>query len=82
MPSPKRAQALAALERLNAEIDERLRTAQARVQELQAELEEAKQVRSAVVEEALSEGWSQARVGRSMGLTRQRVAQIRGGQDD
>jgi chromosome segregation ATPase len=82
MPSPKRAQALAALERLNAEIDERLRSAQTRVQELQAELEEAKQVRSAVVEEALGEGWSQARVGRSMGLTRQRVAQIRGGQDD
>jgi 2-keto-4-pentenoate hydratase len=81
MPSPKRAQALAALERLNAEIDERLRSAQTRVHELQAELEEAKRVRSAVVEEALSEGWSQAQVGRSMGITRQRVAQIRGGHD-
>jgi 2-keto-4-pentenoate hydratase len=81
MPSAKRTQALAALERLNAEIDERLRSAQTRVHELQAELEEAKRVRSAVVEEALSEGWSQAQVGRSMGITRQRVAQIRGGHD-
>lgn len=69
--------ALAALARHEQETDERLREAQAKVTRLQAELDEAKDMRRGVIEEALAQGWTQAKVGRALGVTRQRVAQLR-----
>lgn len=72
-----REQAIEALGRHDREVDARLRAAQARVDELRAELTEAKAIRVAVIEEAIAGGWPQAQVGRSLGVTRQRVRQIR-----
>lgn len=70
-------QAKEVLERHEREVADRLHQSQAKVDRLLAELAEAKSIRLAVIEEAIGEGWSQAKVGRALGLTRQRVAQIR-----
>jgi hypothetical protein len=72
-----RDQALAALDRFDYQTGARLREAQGRVDALLAELAEAKVVRVALIDEALEAGWSQAKVGRALGLSRQRVMQIR-----
>jgi hypothetical protein len=72
-----REQLLAALARLDSEIDGRLREAQAAVDEAARAYEEAKQVRAAVIEEAISADWSMGKIGRTLGITRQRVAQLR-----
>jgi hypothetical protein len=77
-----RKQALDALQRCDHETDDRLSSAQATVKRLQDELAEAKAIRLALIEEALTEGWTQARVGRALGMTRQRVAQLRAGRDE
>jgi uncharacterized small protein (DUF1192 family) len=72
-----RKQAVDALQRHDVETHDRLAGAQAEVARLQAELAEAKAIRFAVIEEAMTEGWTQARVGRALGMTRQRVGQLR-----
>jgi uncharacterized small protein (DUF1192 family) len=72
-----REQALEVLDRFDREMDERLKTAQSEVERLQAELADAKRIRVAIIEEAIAKNWPQARVGRSLGTTRQRVAQLR-----
>jgi hypothetical protein len=72
-----RDQILADLARLDNELDARLREAQTRVEEAAQAYEEAKQVRAAVIEEAVASSWSMGRVGKSLGVTRQRVAQLR-----
>lgn len=72
-----REQLLAELARLDNEIDARLRETQARVEQAARAYEEAKQVRAAVIEEAVICGWSMGRVGKSLGITRQRVSQLR-----
>jgi DNA-directed RNA polymerase specialized sigma subunit len=77
MSGSERQAALDTLARLDRETGERLRHAQSEVDRLQAELDEAKDIRRGVIEEALAQGWTQAKVGRSLGMTRQRVAQLR-----
>lgn len=72
-----REQVLAELARLDAEMDARLRESQEAVEEAARAYEEAKQVRAAVIEEAVGNRWSMGRVGKSLGMTRQRVAQLR-----
>lgn len=74
-----RQQAIDALQRHEHETHERLSGAQATVKRLEDELAEAKTIRLALIEEALGEGWTQAKVGRAIGMTRQRVAQLRAG---
>jgi hypothetical protein len=68
---------LAALDRLDEEVAERLQAAQARVAAAEAELIESKRVRYEVIGEAMAARWSQSRIGEHLGLTKQRVAQIR-----
>lgn len=72
-----REQALHALERHDREIHDRLASAQAEVARLQDELANAKVIRLGLIEEALTEGWTQVKVGQALGMTRQRVAQLR-----
>lgn len=74
-----REEALAVLAEHEAQLAARLRASQARVEDCRTALREARRARAAVVEEALDDGWTQANVGRAMGITRQYVAQIRGG---
>jgi hypothetical protein len=72
-----REQAIEALARLDRETDARLREAQKAVEEAARVYEQAKQVRAAVIEEAIAGNWSMGRVGKSLGMSRQRVSQLR-----
>jgi predicted XRE-type DNA-binding protein len=67
---------LAAIDRLDAEIDERLRAVQARIAAAERELTAAKQERVGIIAEATAARWPQSRIGESLGVTKQRVAQI------
>jgi predicted XRE-type DNA-binding protein len=67
---------LAAIDRLDAEIDERLRAVQARIAAAERELVAAKQERVGIIAEATAARWPQSRIGESLGVTKQRVAQI------
>jgi hypothetical protein len=72
-----RAEIQAATDRLDAEIALRLCEANRQLAEAEAAVEAAKQVRAAIVVEAVSEGWSFVRIGAVLGLSKQRVAQIK-----
>ena len=72
-----REQVMAELARMDSELDARLREVQDRVEAAAQAYEEAKQVRASVIGEAVGTGWSMGRIGRSLGMTRQRVAQLR-----
>lgn len=78
--SNSRKEALAALERADAETRERLMAADAEVAEARAALEEAENKRSAEILRASEEGWTLQRIGDVLGLSRQRIAQLRGEQ--
>lgn len=67
---------VADIDRIDREIDERLRATQARIAAAEAELLAAKQERYGVISEALAVRWPQARIGASLGLSKQRVAQL------
>lgn len=65
------------IDRLDREIDQRLRASQAEIERLEAELLAAKQQRAGVISEALTARWSHSRIGESLGLSKQRVAQLK-----
>lgn len=55
---------------------EELRKAEARYQRVFLRAEEAREARNAAVQEALSAGWTHARIAEATGLTRGRVGQL------
>jgi hypothetical protein len=67
------------LDRIDNDITERLRAAQARIEAAERELAIAKQQRLSVIDEAMGVRWSLARIGEVIGLSKQRVQQIRRG---
>ena len=75
--SRRREEALRVLEQLRLETAERLRAAQAAVVAAERAVVDAKTVRAGVIGEAADEGWSQAAIGAELGVSKQRVAQLR-----
>jgi hypothetical protein len=72
-----RDEARAALERDDQEIRGRLRESQAALAAAQSALSDAAQVRDGVIREALEAGWAMTRVAAALGISYQRVAQVR-----
>ena len=54
-----------------------LRKAEARYQRASRRAEEAREARNAAVHEALSQGWTHAKISEATGLSRGRISQIR-----
>jgi hypothetical protein len=71
-----REQAVAALERHDLEIEQRLREAQDAVDEAERAAAEAKEIRAGIIGEAREGGWSYGRMAPVFGVSRQRVAQM------
>lgn len=65
------------IDRIDKEITERLHTSQARIEAAERELVAAKQERLGIIGEAMDARWSLARVGEVLGLSKQRVQQLR-----
>lgn len=70
-----REQAVAAIERHDREIEQRLRDAQDAVVEAERAAAEAKEIRAGIIGEARAGGWSFGRMAPIFGVSRQRVAQ-------
>lgn len=73
----RRAQAQAVIEEEDLELATRLLAANDRIAAAEAELARRKRDRAAVVGEAAAAGWSDRRVGKVLGLSKARVAQLR-----
>jgi hypothetical protein len=71
-----REQALAALDRHNAEIAARLRASQEAIADAEALVRARQQERAGIMGEAIGAGWSHARIGAELNLSKQRVAQL------
>jgi hypothetical protein len=65
------------IERIDHEITERLRAVQDRIAAAETELHAAKQQRLELIEEAMHARWSHTQIGAVLGLTKQRIAQLR-----
>jgi DNA-directed RNA polymerase specialized sigma24 family protein len=74
-----RKEALAALERADEETRERLLEADAKRAEIRGLLEAADAKLAEEIARASEEGWTQVRIGETLGISRQRVAQLRDG---
>lgn len=72
-----REQAVTALERHDNEVRDRLRGGQDAVRQAEEALTEAKEIRAGLIVEAIEAGWSMNRIGDELGLSKQRVAQLR-----
>jgi DNA-binding transcriptional regulator YiaG len=70
-----REQAVAAIERHDNEIEQRLRDAQVAVEEAERAAAEAKEIRAGIISEAREGGWSFGRMAPVFGVSRQAVAQ-------
>lgn len=68
---------LESLERLDREIAEHLQAAQARLVAAEAEVQAAKRNRADAIDGAMKARWTQTRIGAQLGVTKQRVQQIR-----
>lgn len=67
------------IDRIDHEITDRLLANQQRLADLEAEINATKQERLALIDEAMDARWSLARVGEVLGLSKQRVQQLRRG---
>lgn len=79
MSTNARREALAALERADEETRERLLAADAKRAEARELLAEADAKLAEEIARATEEGWTQIRIGETLGISRQRVAQLRDG---
>jgi uncharacterized protein (UPF0335 family) len=75
--SGRRSRAQEMIAEEDAEIAARLRAANDRLAQAEAELEAIKEERAGIIGEAAGVGWSDARIGRVLGLSKQRIAQLR-----
>jgi DNA-directed RNA polymerase specialized sigma subunit len=75
-----REQALEAVARADEETRTNLLDADARVAAAQAELEQARAGRASAVSTAMEEGWTLVRVADVLGVTHQRVSQLKRGE--
>lgn len=72
-----REQALTALDRHDREIAERLTAGNDAVRQAEEATREAKEIRAGLIGEAIAAGWTMTRIGEQLGLSKQRVAQLR-----
>lgn len=77
MTGISREEALRALARDDAEVAQRLRASVEGVAAAEAALADARAVRAAVINEAIDKDWSHSRIAAELGVSKQRVAQLR-----